>query len=78
MVGPETNAYESAVMMTKSLRPMSSAGPETAGPVTMVKVGMTPEQLAIARAAWPQPCSAAMPSRMSAPEEAIARTSGIL
>ena len=30
---------------------MSSAGPETAGPVTMVKVGIIPEQLAIARAA---------------------------
>ena len=51
MVGPETNAYESLVMITKSLRPISSAGPLTAGPVTMVKIGMMPEHIATRRAA---------------------------
>ena len=51
IVGPETNAYESLVMITKSLRPISNAGPLTAGPVTMVKIGMMPEHIATRRAA---------------------------
>ena len=39
MVGPDTKAYESRVMITKSASPMRSAGPDTAGPVTIVIVG---------------------------------------
>ena len=76
IVGPLTNAYDSSVITTKSESPMSNAGPETAGPVTMLMVGTTPEQSANALAAVPQPCSAAIPSRMSAPDDSICVTRG--
>ena len=49
--GPETNAYASSVMITKSARPMRSAGPETAGPSSTMITGTIPEQSAMARAA---------------------------
>ena len=55
-----------------------SAGPETAGPSTMKKIGTIPEHWVTARAARPQPCRDAMPSSMSAPDEPISRTSGRL
>ncbi len=71
IVGPLTNAYESAVMTTRSARPSRSAGPETAGPVTASTTGTMPEQSASARAASPQPWRAAMPSTMSAPLDAM-------
>ena len=77
IVGPLTNAYASSVITTKSDKPRSNAGPETAGPVTMLIVGTTPEQSASAFAAVPQPWSAAIPSRMSAPDDSICMTRGM-
>ena len=43
----------------------------------MITTGTTPEHSAIARAARPQPCRAAMPAVTSAPLDAIDTTSGI-
>ena len=77
IVGPETKAYASSVMITWSASPRRRAGPETAGPVTMRITGTMPEQAESAFAAWPQPWRAGMPSRMSAPLEPIVPTSGI-
>ena len=57
-------------MITTSARPSSSAGPDTAGPVTTITIGTTPEQRTSSRAARPQPTSALTPSPMSAPLEA--------
>jgi len=51
IVGPDTNAYESLVMITRSQRPISNAGPDTAGPCTIAMLGTTPEQRLMARAA---------------------------
>ena len=76
IAGPVRNAYDAAVMTTKSASPSSSAGPDTAGPSTTMMTGTTPEQSAIAFAACPQPCSAAMPSTMSAPLDAMCATRG--
>ena len=42
----------------------------------MAIVGTTPEHLVISWAASPQPCKADTPSRISAPDDAIASTSG--
>ena len=56
--------------------PSSNAGPDTAGPLTTMMVGTTPEQSVSARAASPHPCSADMPSAMSAPDEPMTATSG--
>ena len=51
IAGPERNAYDAAVMTTKSASPSRSAGPDTAGPSTTMMTGTTPEQSAIALAA---------------------------
>ena len=63
-------------MTTKSARPISNAGPETAGPDTMHTVGTMPEQSASALAARPHPCNAAIPSTMSAPDDSITAING--
>jgi hypothetical protein len=63
-------------MITWSAMPSSRAGPDTAGPSTTITVGTTPEQAVSARAAWPQPCSAARPSPMSAPVEESSTSTG--
>ena len=76
--GPETKAYASSVMITKSASPMRRAGPDTAGPSSTTMTGTMPEQSAMARAACPHPWRAAMPSRMSAPLGAIDATRGTL
>src|SRR5207342_2640977 len=78
MVGPLTNAYAASVITTWSARPSSSAGPDTAGPSTMMTVGTTPEQSASAFAARPQPCNAENPSTMSAPLDRITHTNGTI
>ena len=70
MAGPDTKAKASVVMITRSARPSSRAGPERAGPVTTTTTGTMPEQAARARAARPHPCSEATPSDTSAPLEA--------
>jgi hypothetical protein len=76
IVGPLTNAYESAVITTKSPMPSNSAGPDTAGPSTIMMIGTTPEQSVSALAAKPHPCSAENPSTMSAPLDRMIATSG--
>src|SRR2546430_8737108 len=53
-----------------------SAGPETHGPTTESRVGTTPEASVRAWATRPQACSDATPSLTSAPEVAIAPTTG--
>ena len=63
-------------MTTRSATPSSSAGPDTAGPSTTMIVGTTPEQSTSALARLPQPSSAAMPSRMSEPVDAITDDEG--
>ena len=77
IVGPDTKAYERSVITTWSTMPRRSAGPETAGPSTIMTVGTLPEQSVRARAASPHPCKADIPSVMSAPDEAMTATSGI-
>ena len=63
-------------MITTSARPSSSAGPDTAGPVTTTIMGTMPELRTISRAAPPQPTSASSPSPTSAPLEAMNTTNG--
>ena len=64
-------------MTTKSTRPSSNAGPETAGPSTIANVGTRPEHFVNSLAATPQPCSGATPSAMSAPELFTTSTTGM-
>ena len=75
--GPDTKATASELMTTRSERPSNSAGPETTGPVAAAITGTWPLQRAIALAARPHPCSAATPSRTSAPLDATKKTKGI-
>ena len=64
-------------MTTASAMPSSSAGPDTARPVTTSDDGHDSRSSpARARAAVPQPCSEATPSLMSAPDEASTTTRG--
>ena len=64
-------------MMTASASPRNRAGPDTAGPVTTMITGTTPEQRTSARAAVPQPCAAPMPAKMSAPLDSTKPMSGM-
>ena len=75
--GPDTKATASELMTTRSESPSRSAGPETTGPVAAAITGTCPLQREIAAAACPHPCSAATPSRTSAPLEATKKTKGI-
>ncbi len=59
-----------------SLSPSRRAGPETVGPVTITRIGTTPEHRVSSRAARPHPSSAATPSLMLAPLEANRISSG--
>ena len=75
--GPDTKATASELITTRSESPSSRAGPETTGPVAAAITGTCPLQREIAAAARPHPCSAATPSRTSAPLEATKKTNGI-
>ena len=77
MAGPDTKANASAVITVRSASPRRRAGPESAGPVSTMTTGTTPEHAAKARAARPHPCSEATPSDTSAPLVARTRTMGI-
>ncbi len=77
MAGPDTKAKASPVITTRSARPSSSAGPDSAGPVTTTTTGTRPEHEARARAARPQPWSEATPPDTSAPLDARTSTKGI-
>jgi hypothetical protein len=77
MSGPFTKAYPLWVTTTKSMRPSNNAGPDTAGPSRIAKVGTTPEHLVSTLATRPHPCSAAMPSPMSAPALFTTATNGM-
>src|SRR5262252_679598 len=63
-------------MTTWSTSPSIRAGPETHGPTTASIVGTTPEASVSARATRPQAWSDATPSPTSAPDVAIAPTTG--
>src|SRR5262245_38871387 len=63
-------------MTTWSTRPSMRAGPDTHGPTTASIVGTTPEASVSARATRPQAWREATPSPTSAPEVAIAPTTG--
>src|SRR5262245_10753295 len=63
-------------MTTWSTSPSIRAGPDTHGPTTASSVGTTPEASVRARATRPQAWSDATPSPTSAPDVAIAPTTG--
>ena len=75
--GPDTKATASELITTRSESPRRRAGPETTGPVAAAITGTCPLQREIAAAARPHPCSAATPSRTSAPLDATKKTKGI-
>src|SRR6266545_1376292 len=74
--GPETYANASLVITTWSTRPSINAGPDTHGPTAASTVGTTPDASVNARATRPHAWSDATPSPTSAPEVAMAPTTG--